>query len=224
MSTTVTSPACVLAGRDPQPRLGGVEGRRGVGAHGRARRPRRSTRRRRSARRRRRRRVVRRARVDRVDRRRGPGSRGSPAKPGAEDRVDDRGGALQRAGPNGTRRPARAAARGWRGASPRSSSPVGEQQHVDVAARARAAAAPRPARRRRCCPCRRRPRPGPPGARVATSSASPAPARSISSMPGIPRLLDRPLVGRPLLLGVGQRLEPVGDAVTARQLRRASAR
>ena len=52
---------------------------------------------------------------------------------------------------------------------------------------------------------------GPGGHASSTNRARPAPARSIRSSEGT-LLLDRPAVGRPHLLGVGERLEPLGQA------------
>ena len=188
MSTTVTSPACVLAGRDPQPRLAGVEGRGGgalgprrpaispveastplgtsqatTTASGRAAALIAS--------------IAPRPRA-RAARRRSPVPRIAStiaAAPGQRHRVER------------TRRLARQPLEVGRGHRPRSSLALGEQQHVDVAA-----------------PLAQQPRGHQPvaavvalaaddhdpalrGARRRRARPDPAPARSIRSSPGIPR-------------------------------------
>ena len=192
-----------LARRDPQPRLGGVEGGGRARAAPPRRRPRRSRRRRRWARRRRRRRA------------RAPaaliasiapaaGSRGSPEKP------------VPRIASTIAAAPASAPASNGSGGAPGQALEVGprvaretrrrlaEQQHVDLAAALAQHAARRqpvaavvalaaddrdPARR---APARRRARP----ARC---------RRAPSARARDPALADRPLVERALLGGVGQR-------------------
>ena len=151
------------------------------------------------------------------------GSRGSPAKPVPRIASTIAAAPCQRLGSERTRRLARAAARGWsarRPAAPRARRAGARRRRGP----ARAAAARPPARRRRCCPCRRRPRPGLPGRASRHSSARPAPARSISSIPGIPLLVDRPLVVARCCSASGSGSNQSVDEVTARQLRRARRR
>ena len=192
MSMTRTRAGVGLAGVDPQPRLGRVEGRGGDGRDGRARDlagrgvdaaghvggDDRDA-------------VELRQRVDRLGRR----AARLAFEAGAEQRVDRDRRAVECAGRPRLRRLAgqalevdlrvagqlaagrRAARRGRR-------------------ARRRAAAARRRARRRRCCPCRRRRRRD----RRARSRRRRGPGRrrrsSISSNAAMPCVLDRPAIGR----------------------------
>ena len=145
------------------------------------------------------------AAVDRRDRARGRLAR-LAREAGAEDRVDDRGGAVQRpAASNGARRRRRAGARGWSRASPRSSSASAEQQHVDLAA----ALAQQPRGHQPVAAvvalAARRPRSRPSGASVADELGQPRAGALHQLERRDPALLDRPRVDGALCLGVGQR-------------------
>ena len=135
---------------------------------------------------------------------------------GAEDRVDDRRRAVERAGCERRRRRARAAARGWprrRPAAPRGRPSSSTSTSRPRSRSSRAATSPSP-------PLLPLPhttaiRPGGDAA-PRSSSASPAPARSISSRPGIPRSSIAHASSARCCIGVGQRLEPVGERSSGR--------
>ena len=210
MSTRAHLAGVRLAGADPQPGLGGVEGDRDRRAHGLARDlaargvdAARARRRSRPARRR--------ALIASIASRHGAARLALEAR--AEQRVDDhappersrpRPRALGAPGvlraPTRRRRgaaaPRRAAARGSRARRRRTPAGGATQTTLTCAPGVAQQARDAPARRRRCCPCRRRP----PRARRArscsTARATPAPARSISSSPGTPCSLDRPAIDR----------------------------
>ena len=128
------------------------------------------------------------AAVDGLDRgRRGVARRA--LETGAEDRVDDRPGAVERGRGVVTAELAKGRVEALQIGRGIAGQLAGrpQQQHLDLVARSRRAGEPRPARRRRCCPCRRRSGSGPVRPPPAAASASASPAASISSSDGTPR-------------------------------------